>query len=422
MIMEAMSYREMKAHGSLESYYQDLSEQWAFRHFTPSVLVSSDVGDDPVKHFELAREIDAEVAGALAHEGEPRLGIVWSQHVPDFRSVKFQYNIFHLTLAFSFLRREADLHGRHIHVVEVGGGYGNVARLLGAAKRRLSELDAPLHIQGYVCFDVRPVNGLQEWYLTKTLGDRVRVRRWTSDFPRVLEWKTGKKREEEWQLFPRQYHAEAPLSVDLVESNYRDFFVHLYGREFASTRSANQSHPPPMHMLSKPTNKGSLEEALKTAKLSDMRKQLEGLGVESAADILELEERDLEEIQLTRVQIRRLQRTVRELNATLMQEQVGEEQARQSAFPVRLVVAVNSWNEIPLNEYMWYFNEFFAGPNWRMAADWILYVSDPTWGDNAAHAVKESLLLKSVWFEVAWQRCSQLNCYYLLKRVAWHCD
>lgn len=44
---------------------------------------------------------------------------------------------------------------------------------------------------------------------------------------------------------------------------------------------------------------------------------------------------------------------------------------------------VNSWHEMPMSEYFWYYNMFVAGPEWLLAADWILYVSNRDWGGNA---------------------------------------
>merc|ERR1711879_441909 len=86
------------------------------------------------------------------------------------------------------------------------------------------------------------------------------------------------------------------------------------------------------------------------------------------------------------------------------------------AQPLRLVIAVNSWHEMPQTEWLWYYNEFVTGPSWRVAADWILYVSNQEWD---ASEDKEALLMQSSFthrFEIHWERCQEVTCIRLLKR------
>merc|ERR1712079_508872 len=44
--------------------------------------------------------------------------------------------------------------------------------------------------------------------------------------------------------------------------------------------------------------------------------------------------------------------------------------------PLRVLIAVNSWHEFAMTEFLWYYNTFVTGPVWHMAVDYILYVSN----------------------------------------------
>jgi len=87
--------------GGEDEYNIDMSEQWAFHHFTPSVLMSSDVTTNPRDDLDKAKALDSKIAQALSADGEPMLGIVWAEHWPGYRSPKFLYGVHFLTLASS---------------------------------------------------------------------------------------------------------------------------------------------------------------------------------------------------------------------------------------------------------------------------------------------------------------------------------
>mmetsp|Transcript_28848 Transcript_28848/g.79510 ORF Transcript_28848/g.79510 Transcript_28848/m.79510 type:complete len:575 (+) Transcript_28848:109-1833(+) len=98
---------------------------------------------------------------------------------------------------------------------------------------------------------------------------------------------------------------------------------------------------------------------------------------------------------------------------------VVEEAAQPSRQrPVRVLIAVNSWHEMPQSEWLWYYNEFVAGPRWRVAADWILYVSNQEWDNSDA---KEALLMSpgpgGHRFETHWKECTKVTCNHVLRRV-----
>merc|ERR1712048_675138 len=76
------------------------------------------------------------------------------------------------------------------------------------------------------------------------------------------------------------------------------------------------------------------------------------------------------------------------LNYSQASKKIAQE--RNGSRPLRLAIAINSWHEMPMSEYMWYYKEFIAGPDWHMAADWVFYVSNVEWNQNAK---KQELLL-----------------------------
>mmetsp|Transcript_125658 Transcript_125658/g.355442 ORF Transcript_125658/g.355442 Transcript_125658/m.355442 type:complete len:532 (+) Transcript_125658:105-1700(+) len=86
--------------------------------------------------------------------------------------------------------------------------------------------------------------------------------------------------------------------------------------------------------------------------------------------------------------------------------------------PVRVLIAVNSWHEFGMTEYLWYYNTFVTGPAWHMSADYILYVSNREWGSNAQ---KERMVLepgRGHDFSVEFEECTEITCTRLLRRAA----
>jgi len=326
MLAIALGHQQRKALGGEDEYYRDFSEHWAFHHFTPSILRSSDVPEEPRTALADAFELDSDIAGALAAEGEPMLGIEWGALLRDFKSPKFCYGINFLTLLFKRLQASQAYEARPVEIFEVGAGYGSLPRIVAAAKQRLRRLSAPINVQRYVVLDRRSATDLQRWYLDKTLGsDRVHIADWAT--PGVTaSWPEPET---------------APLRVDLVEHERRDQFVHEYSMaaamDEADTASGASAAPTPA--------------------------------------------------------------------------------TRSLPRPLRLLIAVNSWHEMPMTEFFWYYNAFVTGPSWQVAADWIFYVSNREWSGNDA---KEQLLLgpgPRKQFDVRESQCSETNCLYLLQRM-----
>ena len=252
-------------HGRLPSrqdaYYRDMSEMWAFHHFTPSILAVED-GEEPDVMLRRARELDAELAGALEVSGEPTLGIVWGGFERTRnRSRKFMAGVYFLTLLCGEMRKASPPGGGDLvlDLVEIGAGYGSVPRLLSKARRRLADLPPGrrVRVRSYQILDVRFVIDLQRWYLNRTAGGDIRQRDWEeperpgqeNDYlARVAEaggWgaESGAPR----AFWPPPGEPEAPLPVDFVDTNARDLFSHLYGE--ARSAELAGSEPAPVRAL-----------------------------------------------------------------------------------------------------------------------------------------------------------------------------
>lgn len=319
MFAKALGHRQLQTDGGLEAYFKTFSEQWAFHHFTPSILKDSDHSGDPCGYFDMAFEIDSELAGALSADGEPMLGIVWAKHAHGYKSPKFCYGVYFLTIVFRYLQKYIEQETISLEIFEVGAGYGSLPRIVASAKKRLQALAEPIDVRRYVVLDVRSVTDLQKWYLNETLGaSLVDVQDWSAEDANASLAEA----------------ASAPLRVELVDRDRRDLFVHAHGE-------ATASHS----------------------------------GPSSSTGIV------------------------------------------PGSRPLRLLIAVNSWHEMPMTEYFWYYNTFVAGPSWLIAADWILYLSNRQWPHNAE---KEKLLLGSGQgqkFQVRYEYCSEITCTRLLQRV-----
>jgi len=319
MIAAAVGYKRKREPGGEDTYYRDFSEQWAFHHFTPSILLSSDVAPgEPRNLLEEAKRFDPDVAQALMAEAEPSLGIVWAEHADSYVSHKFCHAVYHLTVALGLLRVLLGS-GQSLDVFEVGAGYGNYPRLLASARQRLLGLKVPIDVQRYVVFDVRSAIDLQLWYLTRTLGARVEISDW-----RTLKADNGERLSANRPVL-------APLSLELVEREERDLFVHAY--------------------------------------------------------------------------------------AQAQQLSADPDAAGVTKGPQRLLIAVNSWHEMPMSEYFWYHNTFIAGPAWHLRVGWVLYVANQEWYRTEE---KQRLLLSpgpGYRFEVRFNRCVPSSCIWLLQRV-----
>ena len=82
--------------------------------------------------------------------------------------------------------------------------------------------------------------------------------------------------------------------------------------------------------------------------------------------------------------------------------------------PLRILVAVNSLHEFGYPEFYWYYNTFFAGPEWLAAADYILYVSNIEWHGNEK---KVDMVTKLPGLEVVMHRKSHITEWRLLRRT-----
>jgi len=280
------------------AYYGNMSELWAFHHFTPSVLGSSDATEPHGEQLRRAYDVDAELAGSLKAVGEPSLGILWAEYV-DYTSTKFMDGVYYLTLLLDTMRRAGA--AEEVDLVEVGAGFGSMPRLLAQARPRMRDLaGGGVSVRSYTLFDVRSVIDLQRWCLGRTAGDSVLQRDWAdAGLEAAMDaagWgRAGSAR----ALWPEVLAAGPPaerlppLRVDFVDPDARDLFAHLYA----------EAH-------------GEEVEA--------------GAAATGGA-------------------------------------------ARR---PSRALIAVNSWHEFVMADYLWYYNTLVASPLWRMGVDWILYVSN----------------------------------------------
>jgi len=301
MMMNAIGRKQRSSDEGENTYYEDLSEQWAFRHFTPSVLTNTEGSDQA--NLENAKRLNGKLAEALAEEGEPTLGIAWADLVPTYRSPKFFNGVFHLTLLLHALQEEVG--ACPVHIFEIGAGHGSMPRLLAGSRQRLLGLREPVNIQAYAAFDVRSVTDVQHWYLRRVLGTRVELRTWPTREANGTVAGPWTGDDPLWAERP----SSAPLLVDLVDRVHRDIFAHLYG----VTHDLVAMDPQAPNASECPTR------------------------------------------------------------------------------PLRALIAVNSWHEMPQTEWLWYYNEFVTGPSWRMGVDWILYISNQEWDASAS---KEALLLQ----------------------------
>lgn len=305
-----------------DAYYANMSEMWAFHHFTPSILKTDDI---PKEFVEEAYQLNQELARIFESAGEPSLGIVWSDYV-SYRSPKFLSGIYFMTLLLTTLQR-AGISGP-LHMFEIGAGFGSLPRIFSHARRQLVGRNHPFDIQNYAVLDVRFVIDLQRWYLKKTAGESISHRDWIAENAEELIESCGRGR-----CWPGARPATAPLQVDFVDTDMRDLFAHHY----SEAQSAG----------------------------------LEG----------------------------------------------GRASGDMPGRATRVLVAVNSWHEFPMADFLWYYNTFVAAPLWRTGVDWILYVSNREWDGNAA---KEALLLEpraNYGFAVQHEECSAITCIRILRRT-----
>lgn len=238
MMMRAAG-RKARAGMGEDAYFGEMSESWAFRHFTPSVFLSDGVSEDVIKRcYDDALRNEPGIANALAQDGESHVGILFAKNFPYYQSPKFLNGVWHMTVALAAVRDSVG-GARPVHLFEVGAGYGALPWLVGSARKRLLELDRPIDVQSYAILDTASVNELQRWYLGQTLGPRAQLRSWplpgkpapeiTSAGPWGLRGDGG---EDLWA----HRHSDAPLLVDLVDREHRDLFAHLYGSAPRSSR------------------------------------------------------------------------------------------------------------------------------------------------------------------------------------------
>jgi len=338
MMATALGSGRHKTLPQRDAYYTNMSELWAFHHFTPSMFLNE---EDPTRRKPLlmAETLDPELTRLLADSGEPSLGIVWAEYVL-YRSPKFEWGVYCLTWLLHALKK-AGAAGA-VDLIELGAGFGSMVRLVAHARAALLRHSPPFDVRSYTIFDLRSVIDLQRWYLNKTAGDRIQQWDWGDMEPggaghrvaRVLNTSSGgmpAAAKELWKetggLAPGG--GSTPLRVDFVDTDMRDLFCHLYA----------EAHS---------------------------------------------------------------------------EETIRETPGRGR--PARVLMAVNSWHEFTMPDFLWYYNAFVASPAWRTGVDWILYISNRAWAGND---VKESLLLKprpDFHFDVVDEACSEITCYRLLRR------
>lgn len=249
MMMRAVGHKARIRMGE-DGYYGDMSESWAFRHFTPSVLLPDGVSEaDMLTAYDEAFRAEPDMANALAEDGDSRLGVVFSKSFPSYRSPQYFSGVTHLTLALAAVRNTVS-GPRPVHIFEVGAGYGALPRLLGSSRERLLALERPVDIQSYAVFDVRSVIDLQRWYLGRSFGSPVQLRTWplpsrpASESTSAGPW--GLRGEAEGDLWAH-HRTGSPLVVDLVDLEHRDLFAHLYsaGQLSSSQRDPADGELPP---------------------------------------------------------------------------------------------------------------------------------------------------------------------------------
>lgn len=344
--------------GTLDGFFSVFSEQPMFGHFAPSIFFDRMTGN-PRAWVREAREIDGEMARVFTAVAEPTLGRAWSEVLRQ-NSDQFQKGVWLLTKSLSFIRATEGGSLPPLDIFEIGGGYGNIPRILAHAKQSLESLRNPITLRKYVCFDLPFVTRLQHWYLNRTVGAHAELRVWSEqskDLPDFTHWwvaapadPADSERKEIPMPTPGQLWPEADdsmakgsrLRVELVDQVHRDVFIQLYAEAHARETLPNSLAGAPA---------GAMSAALK-------------------------------------------------------------------AKPIRLLVAINSWHEFGPSEFFWFYNSLFASPPWRCGVDWVLYVSNPGWHGNDD---KVAMLLRPVGphrFEIVWELCDWDGCFRLLRRRA----
>ena len=143
------------------------SEEPVFRFFHPSLMFPA----DPAA-LALARGVNADLAEALLAVGDSSVGyipeLLAATHPPDQPTMNTCRHIKRLTLLLHQLQADRLVGSsktrawRSLRVAEIGGGNGNMARLVGAAPS--------LGFASWTIFDFPVMSRLQAWYLEQTLG------------------------------------------------------------------------------------------------------------------------------------------------------------------------------------------------------------------------------------------------------------
>lgn len=146
------------------------SEEPVFRFFHPSAMFPADPNA-----LALARGVDSELAEALIATGDSPVGyipeLLAATHPPEQPTMNTCRHIKRLTLLLHQLRADGVVGpargktpGRawqSLRIAEIGGGNGNMARLVGATPS--------LGFASWTIFDFPVMTRLQRWYLEQTL-------------------------------------------------------------------------------------------------------------------------------------------------------------------------------------------------------------------------------------------------------------
>lgn len=148
-----------------EGFFHRFSEEPVFRFFHPSLMFPA----DPAA-LALARGVNDELTEVLLGVGDSAVGyipeLLQAMHPPGKPTMNTCRHVKRLVLLLDQLQQDGAISRAggwgSLRVAEIGGGNGNMARLVGAA--------STLGFASWTIFDFPIMSRLQRWYLRETLG------------------------------------------------------------------------------------------------------------------------------------------------------------------------------------------------------------------------------------------------------------
>ena len=162
-VMLARVARHEQSGQPIEALFARFSEEPVFRFFHPSLMFPA----DPAA-LALARGVDPALTARLLAVGDSAVGyipeLLQATHPPDAPTMNTCRHTKRLVLLLHQLEQDGAVARAggwgSLRVAEIGGGNGNMARLVGAS----------VGFGSWTIFDFPIMSRLQRWYLNETLG------------------------------------------------------------------------------------------------------------------------------------------------------------------------------------------------------------------------------------------------------------